>query len=368
MVVSVQTVVDHAGRQAGDLTRRDVVRALLTVPSEEAVAALPGLRRALIAAGNSFSPAFWESTEETLRLVSSGTATVGDVQMWLESTGTEPSTIVGMHVWDPESERTPLAEELHGLLVAHLEEQVRTGKIDPDRLAASDREALREYVAYQDRWLQGPLPDGRVPGEVLLDEQDEGLVAAWDAADAAAAHELEAILAEVGPRPCPNGALHAVCDELRAALRVGAPPFDLLASCGGVDPDDVAEDRELWLILAEGTVNPVNEPPEAYSAETMASWYALQHVDWLGAVSELARRGPGTLADAYALAAYVEESEDVDGGYEDPDDRMVVADGFDTVVELWRSLGAVDDRQRLTELGWWGLPEALWRVWTPTGA
>jgi hypothetical protein len=30
-------------------------------------------------------------------------------------------------------------------------------------------------------------------------------------------------------------------------------------------------------------------------------------------------------------------------------------------------LGAIDDDERLTPLGWWGLPEAMLRVWAPSG-
>lgn len=36
------------------------------------------------------------------------------------------------------------------------------------------------------------------------------------------------------------------------------------------------------------------------------------------------------------------------------------------VTELWRLLGAVDGDERLTRLGWWGLPEALRRAWADT--
>lgn len=39
--------------------------------------------------------------------------------------------------------------------------------------------------------------------------------------------------------------------------------------------------------------------------------------------------------------------------------------GFGVVVRLWRLLGTVDENECLTELGWWGLPEALDRAWRP---
>ena len=40
---------------------------------------------------------------------------------------------------------------------------------------------------------------------------------------------------------------------------------------------------------------------------------------------------------------------------------------FLPVTSLWQVLGAIDD-ERLTALGWWGLPEAMLRVWAPSGA
>ena len=40
---------------------------------------------------------------------------------------------------------------------------------------------------------------------------------------------------------------------------------------------------------------------------------------------------------------------------------------FLPVTSLWQVLGAIDDEDCLTALGWWGLPEAMRRVWAPSG-
>ena len=56
--------------------------------------------------------------------------------------------------------------------------------IDPDKLAAGDAGERREYLTLQEQWMTTPLPDGRVPMTALLDEQDEGFLADWAAADA----------------------------------------------------------------------------------------------------------------------------------------------------------------------------------------
>jgi hypothetical protein len=38
---------------------------------------------------------------------------------------------------------------------------------------------------------------------------------------------------------------------------------------------------------------------------------------------------------------------------------------FRHAVPLWAALGAVDDRSRLTPLGWWGIPDSVRRAWQP---
>ncbi len=47
-------------------------------------------------------------------------------------------------------------------------------------------------------------------------------------------------------------------------------------------------------------------------------------------------------------------------------DEEAVAELFSHVASLWELLGATDAEQRLTSLGWWGLPEAMRRVWAPS--
>lgn len=358
MTIDGGRLLAQAHRPAAELTRRDVARLMLSVPAREAVAAMPELRRELLAARNPFSARFWESAECVLRRIADGNATVGEVHGWLEATGTEPTAILGLHVWDDEPARTPLAHELHNLLVAHLEERLAAGDIDPDRLLADDPVATRKYRELQEHWMNSPLPDGRVPMDELLDETDEEFFAEWDAAEQAALDELRDILAEVGGRPRPDAELHAACGGLRTALIRGGWPANLLRAGGGVDPSDLdSDDERLWLRLAAGVVSPVDEPPEDIPVELLSAT-ALDHEEWLEAVTALARGGPGTPASAEDLARFV-------AGADDDDDIDVLAGWFSTVVEQWQLLGAVDDRERLTPLGWWGIPEALVQVWSP---
>lgn len=400
---ALSEVAGAAGRRPEELTRRDVARALLAVPAAEARPALAGLREELAGHGKALSAAFWDSAEQTLATIERGEATFGDVRRWLESTGTEPTQLIGTHVWEDEGWRTELGDELHAALVAHLEERVAAGDVDPDRLVAGDEDAWEASRSLQRQWLWSPLPDGRVPAEALQDEEDEALFAAWDAADEAAREHLDRILAEVGERPCPREALRAACDRLRSALGEGDPWHDLLAAAGGVDRAHLtADDAELWLTLAAGTVTPRDEPPEDQPSELMSAWIALQHADWVGAVAALARSGPGTAADERSLAGYVVSSVEIEWGDAEQDEsewddeadwgaveleeadwdvmfdeaawgdvgdvESSIAFGFLPVVGLWRQLGAVDADDRLTPLGWWGLPEALRRAWTPREA
>ena len=198
MNLDADRVAELAARPTSELTRRDVALALLSVPSDDALGSLPIIRRGLVAAGNPLSAVFWSSAETILHKISDSKATVGDVRTWLEATGTEPNGIIGLHVWDDQSERSQLAAEMHTRLVSHLEERLAAGEIDPDLLVTADPAACLAYIALQERWMTSPLLDGRVPMDVLLEEKDEEFLAEWDAADAEALAALGELLDQVG--------------------------------------------------------------------------------------------------------------------------------------------------------------------------
>jgi hypothetical protein len=402
-------VADLAGRPLSKLTRRDVALALLTVPAADALSSLPGLRRGMLAAGNPLSAGFWASAEAALTQIADGTATVGDVRTWLEATGTEPKGIIGLHVWDEQSDRSQLAAEMHTRLVSHLEDQVAAGEIDPDLLAAADPEACHAYIEVQERWMTSPLPDGRVPMDVLLDEKDEEFLAEWDAADAEALAAIQALLGRVPDRARPQADLRRAAGRLRRDLARSGWPGRLLTECSGLRPKSLpADDTELWLSLAAGVASPQgpddwDRPGSADSDQDdtddmdseIAAICAIDHFDWLAVITALAEGGPGTPASAADLARYVrdydpeeldrpddeppgpvqpdgdasDDEDDFDDAYFDDDDDLTLEGLFLPVTSLWQVLGAIDDNERLTSLGWWGLPEAMLRVWAPsTGA
>jgi hypothetical protein len=412
-------IAELAARPVTGLTRRDVALALLAVPADDALASLPGIRRGMLAAGNPLSATFWSSAEKTLHLIDDDDATVGDVRAWLQATGTEPNGIIGMHVWEDASERSELAEEMHTRLVTHLEDQLAAGEIDPDALASGDPAALRGYTQIQERWMTSPLPDGRVPMDALLDEQDEEFLAEWDAADAEALSVLDALLAKVGDRPVPAQELAQACTKLREIIATPGWPAELLIECGGLDPEDLpADDTELWLTLAAGVASPMGNDEEwdpdqeddeddedsddeelSETESAIAAICAIDHFDWLAVTSALATGGTGTSASASDLAAYVRDFDPDDEGDEDepaeiieveaeldedgditeidlteiefddddlePFDELSMESLFLPVTTLWQVLGAIDADDRLTPLGWWGLPEAMRQVWAP---
>jgi hypothetical protein len=395
--IDADRVAELAARPLSELTRRDVALALLAVPSADALGSLPGLRRGMLAAGNPLSAVFWSSAEAVLQKINDSVATVGDVRTWLESTGTEPNGIIGLHVWDDQSERSQLAAELHTRLVSHLEDQLAAGEIDPDLLSAADPAACRAYIALQERWMTSPLPDGRVPMDVLLDEKDEEFLAEWDAADAEALAAVGELLDQVGDRPVPAEDLRAAASRLRESIARPGWPGELLIECGGMRAADLpADDAELWLRLAAGVASPQGseewaaEPadPDGELGETdsaIAAICAIDHFDWLAVITALAVGGPGISASAADLAGYVrdydpegaeaaaesdEDEDDYDLDDFDDDgefDELTMEGLFLPVTSLWQVLGAIDDEDRLTPLGWWGLPEAMRSVWAPSG-
>jgi hypothetical protein len=429
--LQAERVAELAGRPLGELRRRDVAAALLSVAPEDALASLPGIRRGLVAAGNPLSASFWDSAEAILHKISDQQATFGDVHGWLEATGTEPTGMIGLHVWEEPSERSPLQEEMHARLVSYLEERLAAGEIDPDKLTAGDAQARQEYLALQERWMTTPLPDGRVPMTVLLDEQDEAFLADWAAADAQALSALRSMLQTAGERALPAAELQSAATRLREDIARPGWPGQMLVSFSGRNADSLPpDDAEMWLTLATSVAVPQGDPlseedkefaramewaededlefgdaddelgddaadeePDEMSA-AMAAVCALNHFDWLAVMSALVTGGPGTPASAADLARYVrdfdpgelpgapglaaddrdededeEDAEDATPDYEDEDfdsddfDELSIEGLFLHVTAMWSVLGAIDEDDRLTSLGWWGLPEAMQRAW-----
>jgi len=159
-----------------------------------------------------------------------------------------------------------------------------------------------------------------------------------------------------------------------------------------------AEDEDLTFGDEAEEPDADSEPDELSAA--IAAVCALDHFDWLAVMSALVAGGPGTPASAADLARYVRDFDpgevigvegataggagdgargaefadpEVDDGeiddseidgYDDDFDELSVEGLFLHVTAMWSVLGAIDADDRLTALGWWGLPEAMRRAWT----
>ena len=294
---------------------------------------------------------------------------------------------------------------MHTRLVSHLEERLAAGEIDPDLLAAADPAACQAYIELQERWMTSALPDGRVPMDVLLDEKDEEFLAEWDAADADALAATRALLDRVGDRPLPAEDLRRASARLRQDIARPGWPGALLIECSGLRPDELpADDTELWLRLAAGVASPQGTDdwgaPDAGDDDVRRGGKRarrhLRHRPFrLAGGDHRARRGrsrhrrvsrrPGrrtcatttrrtpktrTAASPARRRARRLRRRRPDRFYLSEDDEyddLTMESLFLPVTSLWQVLGAIDDDERLTALGWWGLPEAMLRVWAPTG-
>lgn len=193
----------------------------------------------------------------------------------------------------------------------------------------------------------------------LLDATDE--LTSWQDSEAGSWEIVQEALAEVA-RSRPDDDLSAAAQRLRSGpdaedWRTGV----LWAAAGFETEEPPSDDEEFWVELAAGVVSP--RDPVPLDADRESAWAALEPADWTGAVVELVRRGVGQPAGAETILGLVVACPEVDNEDLTDEDEEILLAGFATVVELWQALGAVDDDERLTALGQWGLPEALQLAW-----
>lgn len=209
-----------------------------------------------------------------------------------------------------------------------------------------------------DGW--GSLPDQYGRDEELDtdvdDERDDEEVeraASWEVV----AHALDGLLTEPD-----EASLARAVAELRS--NPDGWPQHLLWSMAVVTPTTAPDDAvACWLTLAGAMLEPaeLDEPGDADEAAALA---ALEPADWAGAIIELVRAGVGASAAPRTLRDRVLACPEIEGDEPSQEDVEVVERGLAVAVPLWQALGAVDEGQRLTRLGTWGLPEALRLVWT----
>jgi hypothetical protein len=198
------------------------------------------------------------------------------------------------------------------------------------------------------------------------DEEADAWLEEWAEVDREAATYLIEHVRDLGLR-VPVPARDAAAARLRNELGSGRPEAAYFRKANGWSEEQPSEDAVLWLEAAASTISP-HEPPELSDLpnEALASVMALQHVDWLGLVLGLVRRGVGATLTASAAQHDIIGLEDVEGEIEDPQGLLdVLETALEVVAPLWTYLGILDDDRRLTTLGRWGLPAALTHAWNP---
>lgn len=127
--------------------------------------------------------------------------------------------------------------------------------------------------------------------------------------------------------------------------------------------DALSGSEERWVKELAETISP-SDVREEDEIEAVSAVMALEHADWLGLALGAVRRGPGTALDPEQVQTDVETLEDIEGEIEDPEGHLAVLEmALLHLSPQWQDHGVLDQEDRLTERGVWGLPRALHRIW-----
>ena len=192
------------------------------------------------------------------------------------------------------------------------------------------------------------------------DEDDEQFLAEWDAAEQAAVQLLRGALASALGAPPPEPEVQQAAASIRDGVRREGWPHRHIASAAGWFGSPPRNDRQCC-VEAAGALIGMHED-SGLADDEAATIMALEHADWLGAVTGLVRSGPGTPAAPRDLVTFINDCPEVDGTV-DPDETSIVEGAFDSVLYSWEAAGVVDDNRQLTALGQWLLPRALAWAW-----
>jgi Protein of unknown function (DUF2384) len=166
----------------------------------------------------------------------------------------------------------------------------------------------------------------------------------------------------------PDFITHAPVDEIAEALERLTDPSDTRSAAldyfqvaADWSDEDVAsledlspiEAEDLWLGLAASIIDPLDEPAiDPLPADLLG------HPDWLTLGISVHRAGPGVLANPDVLVDWIVADDAIP-----PDVHAERLGALVTVCRLWRALGVLDDEDRLTPLGVWGVPLSLLDAW-----
>ena len=163
----------------------------------------------------------------------------------------------------------------------------------------------------------------------------------------------------LGQAPAVDGeSVREVAERLRdAAANEVVLAMWLAASPGPVDLDEPDEIVVAHALAA--TIAP--QSPEPLSADQRTAAMTLEPADWLGALVELVRDGPGASVDPDSLVDRVNRCPEVTTTIAKAD-RARVAWAFGVMCGSWLELGVLADG-RLTDLGAALIPQAVTIAW-----
>ena len=151
--------------------------------------------------------------------------------------------------------------------------------------------------------MTSPLPDGRVPMDVLLDEKDEEFLAEWDAADADALAATRGLLDRVQCPPLPAAGPARAAHRLRQDIARPGWPGALLIECSGLRRTAAGRRHRAVAAAGRGRGVPGREPTTGAARTSVTAIptrrkassppiCAIDHFDWLAAITALAEGGP----------------------------------------------------------------------------
>jgi hypothetical protein len=206
--------------------------------------------------------------------------------------------------------------------------------------------------------------DERFPSDWDVDDDElDEWVEEWKEVDRAAAEFVRNHLSQAPPVAAPGPAVDRAVERFTAGIAEARWPYDYFVNALGSWHPAPGQEATAWLTAAASTINPPEDP--GTDIEGQAAVMALAHADWLGLVLGLVGRGVGAELTAEAAQQDIVSLEDVDGEIEDLDGHLSALEmALVTIAPLWQAIGALDEDDRLTEVGRRGLPHALVTAWS----
>jgi hypothetical protein len=182
----------------------------------------------------------------------------------------------------------------------------------------------------------------------------DGSMASMAMLDRESVEALQRILADCRSLPAPT-ALGAVASALRSSWHDQDEPTPVAGLLGELDPSQLS-DSGLLVLAASSVVMSARSGFGDADIDDLVAISALDTADWLQIVVNGVKRGAGQYFMAEDFLDWIEDDLVTD-------DLGAVERGLAWIDRIWRSIGLIDDEDRLTETGEWVLPRALCHAW-----